>query len=76
MNTSFNISWINETNTNIYIQPKDKRNQESGFNITSLNLTWKVSSFENNKMIISLDFYDRHAISPNTTLDRLVIFFN
>lgn len=45
MNTSINISLINETNTYIYIRPMDGRLNDFGFNLSKLNFTWKVTSF-------------------------------
>ena len=31
MNNSVNVSWINETNTQIYVQPADKRQDDDYF---------------------------------------------
>ena len=45
MNTNINISWINLTNTNVYVQPNDRRENDNDFNISKLNLTWVVDSY-------------------------------
>ncbi len=56
MNTSLNTSWINQTNTLIYVEPQDKRDQESGLNKSSLDLTWFVESYQNDVMKINITF--------------------
>ncbi len=56
MNTSLNTSWINQTNTLIYVEPQDKRDQEIGFNKSSLDLTWFVESYQNDVMKINITF--------------------
>ena len=65
MNTNFNISWINQTNTLIYVQPQDKRQSEIGFNSSKLNFDWVVDSYKNNAMKINLTFENPLEISPN-----------
>ncbi len=65
MNTSFNISWINQSNTLIYVQPQDKRQIEIGFNSSKLNLNWVVDSYKNDAMKINLTFDNPLEISPN-----------
>ena len=45
MMTKINISWINESNTDIYVQPQDKREYDNEFNGSRLNLTWAVYSY-------------------------------
>ncbi len=65
MNTNFNISWINQTNTLIYVQPQDKRQSEIGFNSSKLNFSWVVDSYKNDAMKINLTFDNPLEISPN-----------
>jgi hypothetical protein len=65
MNTSLNTSSINQTNTLIYVQPQDKRDQEIEFNKSNLDLTWFVESFHNDVMKINLKFSNPLEISPN-----------
>jgi hypothetical protein len=65
MNTSLNISWINQSNTLIYVQPQDKRQMEIGFNSSKLNLDWKVDSYRNDALKINLTFDNPLEISPN-----------
>ncbi len=76
MNTSFNISWINQSNTEIYVQPQDKRFSDIDFNSLKLNLTWVIASFWKNIMIINLNFDNPLEISPNIEQDALIILFN
>ena len=45
MFTNINISYINESNTDIYVQPQDKRESEDRFNSSKLNLTWIIDSY-------------------------------
>ena len=56
MNTSLNTSWINQTNTLIYVQPQDKRDLEIGFNKSSFDLSWSVESYKDDVMKINLTF--------------------
>jgi len=56
MNTSLNTSWINQTNTLIYVELQDKRDQEIGFNKSSLDLTWFVETYQNDVMKINITF--------------------
>ena len=65
MNTKLNISWINQSNTLIYVQPQDKRQSEIGFNSSKLNLNWVVGSYKNDAMKINLTFENPLEISPN-----------
>ena len=65
MNTSVNTSWINQTNTVIYVQPQDKRDMEIGFNYSKLNLDWLVDSYQNDAMKIKIAFDSPLEISPN-----------
>ena len=56
MNTNFNISWINKSNTQMYIQPANNRNLDEDFQPTSVNFTWNVQSFVRNTMTVDLNF--------------------
>ena len=76
MNTNLNISWINKSNTVIYIQPQDKREYDDGFIWSSLNLTWNVTSFQDDTIKIDLIFVSPLYISPNITQDKIFVFFN
>ena len=40
----FNYSWINSTNTNIYLLPANSREKDSGFNKSSIEFNWEVVS--------------------------------
>ena len=65
MNTSLNISWINQNNTLIYVQPQDNRQYEIGFNSSKLNFSWVVDNYQNDAMKINLIFDNPLEISPN-----------
>ena len=65
MDTNLNISWINKSNTDIYVQPQDNRKSENGFNNSKLNLNWIIDSYQNDTMKINLTFQNPLEISPN-----------
>ena len=46
MNTNFNISFINFTNTNMTIIPGNNRQLDDNFDPSTLNFNWKVIKFE------------------------------
>ena len=75
MNTRLNTSWINETNTYIYVQPQDKRDHEIGFNYSKLDFKWVVDSYRNDVLGFNLTFANPLEISPNIELDKLIIIF-
>ena len=75
MFTEFNHSLINYTNTDIYVEPAHNRHQSDDFNITTLNFTWQVESYEEDTLAFKLDFYNPISISPLTVQDSLVIHF-
>ena len=76
MNTSFNLSMINASNTDIYIQPQDKREFNNGFNSSKLNFTWNVTSYHNDTMDFKLAFENPLEVSPSIINDKVIIFFN
>ena len=76
MDTSFNTSWINETNTKITVQPQDNRQADDGFNSSMLDLKWNLKSFNNDTMYINLTFEDPQSISPSSIYDKLQIDFS
>jgi hypothetical protein len=46
MKTEFiNVTWINTTNLDLYIVPADNRDQEEGFDLSSVNFTWTVVEY-------------------------------
>ena len=56
MNTTLNTSWINQSNTLIFVHPQDKRQSDTNFNISKLNLTWVIESYHNDIMKINLTY--------------------
>ena len=65
MNTDLNISWINNSNTQIYVLPQDNRQSENDFNNSKLNLSWITHSYYNDTMEINIIFDYPMEISPN-----------
>jgi len=60
MNTNFNHSFINSSNVDIYVVPAQNRHLAEEFNVSTVNLTWNVISYEENELIIQLNFTDVH----------------
>ena len=73
MVTDFNLTWINETVLDLYIDPANNRSNNADFNMTTVNFTWEVVSFEKNKLVIQLEFFKPAFISPEVEQDQLVI---
>ena len=55
MKTDFNISFINSSNTQIYVKPAQNRYLDEGFDMSTVNLTWKAISFIGDTLIIGLE---------------------
>ena len=64
VNTNFNISWINSSNTQIYVKPGNNRQEDEDFDLTSVNFTWAIQSFIKETMLVQLDFNQPLEISP------------
>ena len=64
MKTDFDLSFINSSNTQIYVKPAQNRYLDEGFDMSSVNLTWKVISFISDTMNIGLSFNKPLEISP------------
>ena len=45
MNNIINLSFINKSNTIIYVKPLDDRENEIGFNYDKLAFNWNLKSF-------------------------------
>ena len=76
MNTSFNISFINDTNTQMYVKPGRNRDYDEDFDLSSVNFTWTVQSFIKETMFVQLNFNSPLEISPLIQQDLLIINFN
>jgi hypothetical protein len=50
MVNDFNLTWLNETVLDLYIEPAMNRSLNENFNLTTVNFTWNVVSFEKNKL--------------------------
>ena len=64
MVNDFNLTWLNETVLDLYIEPAMNRSLNENFNLTTVNFTWNVVSFEENKLCIQLEFFKPAFISP------------
>ena len=56
MNTSFDFSMINSSNTQIYVKPVIYIQSDEIFSMSKVYLRWTIQSFKNDTMIISLNF--------------------
>lgn len=43
MNTDFNLSFINETNTKLTVIPGNNRQLDNDFDASTLNFSWKIT---------------------------------
>lgn len=50
MNNSINISCINDTNTNIFVLPANRRDDDDDFDWNQIKLTWNVTKFTQNQI--------------------------
>ena len=52
MNTTLNLSLISNDSLDIYIKTRDGRevDEDNNFDIKSLNFTWNVTYFKDNKL--------------------------
>ena len=64
MNTNFNLSLINSTNALISVNPANNRELDEDFDPSTLDFTWKVTSFIKETMFINLNFSQPLEISP------------
>ena len=64
MKTDFDLSFINSSNTQIYVKPAQNRYLDEGFDMSTVNLTWKAISFIGDTLIIGLSFKNPLEISP------------
>ena len=59
----------------IYINPYYERLKSPDFNVTALNFTWDVVSFDGDTLKIQLNFNDPFYISIGEIYDELVVNF-
>ena len=64
IDTNFNVSLINETNTQMYVKPGNNRQEDEDFDLSSVNFTWTVLSFIKDTMFVQLNFDSPLEISP------------
>ena len=66
MNNSINTSWINQTNTKIFVLPALNRDKDNDFNKEDIVLTWYVAKFTETQFLIQLNFSKPAYISPKS----------
>jgi hypothetical protein len=70
MNAGLNLTLINSEVCDIYVKPHNSWHEShEGYNLSRLNLTWQVTSYMKDLMIISLIFNNPEDISPSNELD-------
>jgi hypothetical protein len=73
MTDMLNLSWINSTILDLYIVPSnDWHMGYENFNLSLLNLTWSVVSFNSTLITFDLVFVSPPSISPLKDFDKLV----
>ena len=60
----FVLSSINSSILSLYIQPAQNRHKEFGFNLSTLNFTWKANLIESKKLGLKLKFNSASSVSP------------
>ena len=48
---------------------------QDGFDLTNLNFTWQMESFDGDKLTLKLHFANPSQISPGDSFDELAIHF-
>lgn len=71
-----NISWLNSSTMDLYLDLSYARLKEEGFNLSSVNFTWSTKEFGPKYMIIDINFFSPISISPWIEQDKLVVNFN
>ena len=51
-----NMSFINSSNTIIYVEPSVNRFNDNGFNVNDIALEWSVVKFNKSNILISVNF--------------------
>ena len=66
--TEFNSSWID-----MYVVVAENRDDEDGFNVSSINFTYEAVSFKDTELKLKLKFSSPAEISPLVVQDSLVM---
>ena len=64
MFTFFNFTELDSSVVDIYVVPAEDRWDYPGFNMSSLNLTWSLESYQTSTMKIKIKFNDPYSLSP------------
>jgi hypothetical protein len=73
------LSWLNNTIMDLYIEPAENRDQDDGFDVKSVNFTWNVTEYGDledssvSKMVFMILFDHPLEISPLKTQDQIVL---
>jgi hypothetical protein len=70
----FNISLLNSTFLDLYIQPALGRNLDESFVLSTVNFTWSCTKLVNNKMEFKLTFPNPYEISPLSDQDKFIFY--
>ena len=65
-----NLSDLNTTQLELYINPYNDRHLEDGFNISKLNFTWQIVYFKWEYVLIQLKFEAPNYISSEVEWDK------
>jgi len=72
MTTNFNLTTLNETSLDLYIEPALERHKEFSFDLSKLNFTFNATSFEDDLLTIKLNFRNPTYVSVLEVQDSLV----
>ena len=68
-----NITQMNSSFIDMYIEPYNNWTEGiDDFNMSKLNFTWNVTSYEGRKLFIKCNFFSPPTISPRRVFDNLV----
>jgi len=69
------LSQFNTSSIDLYIAPALNRHNDGLFNMSLVNFTWKVTSFDETILEFKLNFTSPAQISPLAVQDSLVLDF-
>jgi hypothetical protein len=72
-NNSVNITHLNHTVLDIYLEPEGDWHLEKGNSLAQLNFTWNVTEYTSERLFIKLNFSHPLSISPKQIQDTLVV---
>jgi hypothetical protein len=72
-NESVNVTHLNETVLDIYVEPQGNWHLEEGNSLSQLNFTWNVTKYTSERLFIKLNFSHPLSISPKQIQDTIVV---